>query len=52
MYTYISTCWHIGFEVLTAVAMRNSIFWDTTMYNAKSQKVVGLIPDEVIRFSS
>jgi hypothetical protein len=45
---YISTCWHIGFEVLTAVAVRNSSFWDTTLHNAKSQKVAGLIHDEVI----
>jgi hypothetical protein len=29
--TYINTCYHIGYEVLTAVAMRNSIYWDITL---------------------
>jgi hypothetical protein len=42
----------IVFEVLTALAMRNSIFWDITVYNATSWNVVGLIPYEFIDFSN
>jgi hypothetical protein len=42
----------VGFEVLTAVVMKNSIFWDIMLVNVSEEHIASIFRDEKISRAS